>query len=108
MQIGGDMKKILVEKRYHQTFFPVSRKSQEKVISSFEDGLYGLVIKHRKNCVSHEVSEMELRTLSQKVHCALDQYYFDDDLRDYLISLDFFISSCETSGLNLAKNFFLF
>ena len=101
------MKKILVEKRYHQTFFPVSRKSQERIISSFEDVLYRLFIRHRKKCVSLKASEIKLHSLSQEVHYALDQYYFDNDLRDYLISLDFFISSCETSGLNLAKNFFL-
>ncbi|MDC0349104.1 hypothetical protein OAN21_01710 [Alphaproteobacteria bacterium] len=100
------MKKVLVQNYHHKTFFPASRKRQERIISSFEDALYSLVIKYKKGCTNSEVSELKLHDLSRKVRDALDRYYFDDDLRSYLISLKLFISSCEVSGLNLAKSFF--
>lgn len=71
------------------TFF--SRTRQEELVSNLEHKFYKVITVYNRDQESRHQLHQQMQMIGNEIYGAIANYYFEDDLLDYLFSLATFI-----------------
>ncbi len=76
---------------YYKAVTLFRRESQEEVIQDLEARLHEIILSRTSGAASR-YKRKSIEEISRQIHFCIKNYYFEEDLLNYLISLDAFIA----------------